>query len=232
MKCRKLIIAIDGPAGAGKSTVGKLVAHRLGYDYLDTGAMYRAVTLKALRLNVPLDDETALTELAHSCNIQLQSLPSCETRVFLDGEDVSEHIRTPEVSRAVSIVSAVSGVRRALQAKQRAMGRSGGIVAEGRDIQTVVFPDADLKIFLTATVEERARRRWVELRTKGYDVHLDEVLSDTMRRDEIDSLRYDSPLAKAPDAIEIDTTNMSIEEVVECITQLATQHALDLSTQL
>lgn len=220
-----LVIAIDGPVGAGKSTVAKLVARKLGYLYVDTGAMYRAVALKALRLGMDINDPIVMAMLAEATDIQLQQQNDGSVRVFLDGEDVTEAIRTPEVSEASSIVSAHEGVRKVLAERQKAMAELGGVVMEGRDIQTVIAPDAEVKIFLTASLEERARRRWLELQQKGISVSYEEVLHEVKERDERDKSRAIAPLRKAPDAVEIDTTGMTPEEVAEKIVELACKRA-------
>jgi len=220
-----LVIAIDGPVGAGKSTVAKLVARKLGYLYVDTGAMYRAVALKALRLGMDINDPIVMAMLAEATDIQLQQQNDGSVRVFLDGEDVTEAIRTPEVSEASSIVSAHEGVRKVLAERQKAMAELGGVVMEGRDIQTVIAPDAEVKIFLTASLEERARRRWLELQQKGISVSYEEVLQEVKERDERDKSRAIAPLRKAPDAVEIDTTGMTPEEVAEKIVELACKRA-------
>jgi cytidylate kinase len=220
-----LVIAIDGPVGAGKSTVSKLVARKLGYLYVDTGAMYRAVALKALRLGMDINDPIVMAMLAEATDIQLQQQGDGSVRVFLDGEDVTEAIRTPEVSEASSIVSAHEGVRKVLAERQKAMAELGGVVMEGRDIQTVIVPDAEVKIFLTASLEERAKRRWLELQQKGISVSYEEVLQEVKERDERDKTRAIAPLRKAPDAVEIDTTGMTPEEVAEKIVKLACKRA-------
>jgi cytidylate kinase len=220
-----LVIAIDGPVGAGKSTVAKLVARKLGYLYVDTGAMYRAVALKALRLGMDINDPIVMAMLAEATDIQLQQQGDGSVRVFLDGEDVTEAIRTPEVSEASSIVSAHEGVRKVLAERQKAMAELGGVVMEGRDIQTVIVPDAEVKIFLTASLEERAKRRWLELQQKGISVSYEEVLQEVKKRDERDKTRAIAPLRKAPDAVEIDTTGMTPEEVAEKIVELARKRA-------
>lgn len=220
-----LVIAIDGPVGAGKSTVAKLVARKLGYLYVDTGAMYRAVALKALRLGMDINDPIVMAMLAEATDIQLQQQGDGSVRVFLDGEDVTEAIRTPEVSEASSIVSAHEGIRKVLAERQKAMAELGGVVMEGRDIQTVIAPDAEVKIFLTASLEERAKRRWLELQQKGISVSYEEVLQEVKERDERDKTRAIAPLRKAPDAVEIDTTGMTPEEVAEKIVELARKRA-------
>ena len=220
-----LVIAIDGPVGAGKSTVAKLVAQKLGYLYVDTGAMYRAVALKALRLGMDINDPIVMAMLAEATDIQLRQQDDGSVRVFLDGEDVTEAIRTPEVSEASSIVSAHEGVRKVLAERQKAMAELGGVVMEGRDIQTVISPDAEVKIFLTASLEERAKRKWLELQQKGISVSYEEVLYEVKERDERDKSRAIAPLRKAPDAVEIDTTKMTPEEVADKIVELACKRA-------
>ncbi len=215
---RKKVVAIDGPAGAGKSTVSKIVATRLGYTYIDTGAMYRAVALKVLENKSPLTEE-AIIEAARDVEIDQQSVEGM-TKTFLDGRDVSTEIRTPEVSKIVSPVAKVGFVRERLTELQRKMATRGGVLMDGRDIGTVVLPNADVKIFLTASVGERARRRFEELKAKGFDVNLSEIEKDIATRDKIDSEREIAPLKQADDAILIDTTDKSIEEVVAAIIKL------------
>ena len=208
------VVAIDGPAGSGKSTTARLAAERLGYTYLDTGAMYRAVTLKALREGVDVRDADAVARLAAEAEIEL-TLQDGVPRVYLDGEDVSDDIRLPEVSRNIGPVADNPRVREILVARQRELGRKGGIVAEGRDIGTVVFPDAEVKFFLTASPEERARRRMKELAQKGIDHSLEQVRREIEKRDREDVSRPVGALKKAQDAIELDTTELGIEEQVE-----------------
>jgi cytidylate kinase len=213
---QRLIIAIDGPAGAGKSTAARSVARRLGYRYLDTGAMYRAVALKALREGLDLGDPDALTQAAEAATIDLQTEDDV-TQVWLDGAEVTIRIRTPEVTKAASQVSVVPGVRRALVRQQRRWGEQGGVVMEGRDIGTVVFPDADVKIFLDASPGERARRRSAELAFQGVPVSAGTVAQELAARDARDSSREASPLVRAPDAVLLETDGLSPEAVVERI---------------
>lgn len=217
-------IALDGPAGSGKSTIARAVALKFNYIYIDTGAMYRAVTLKALQQKVPIDNGEALTQLARQTLIRFKHIESdglSQLRVIMDGADVSESIRSLEVTNSVSLVSAVAGVREALVKLQRDMAQKGGVVMDGRDIGTVVLPDAKLKIFLTASVKERSKRRWLELKAKGIEVDPDELEEQISKRDEFDSNREVNPLRQADDAILIDTTALSIEEVVDRIVELA-----------
>ena len=217
---RKLIIAIDGPVGSGKSTVARLVAQRLGYVYVDTGAMYRAVALKADRRGVSLDASDDLVGLAGDTKIDLRAQDGTQ-QVLLDGEDVTAAIRSEEVSQAASKVATVPGVRHVLVTEQRRAGHKGGVVMEGRDIGTVVFPDAELKIFLTASPEVRAERRWREHQQKGDAVSLDRTLEEIRERDKRDWERASSPLLQAADAILVDSTAMGPEEVSRLIVMLA-----------
>lgn len=204
------IVAIDGPAGAGKSTVARRLAATLGYTYIDTGAMYRAVALAAARRNVPLDDAERLSALASDLRFAFAN--GERPRLLVNGEDVSGEIRTPEISRGSSLVSRWPGVRAALVRQQQRMGEAGGVVMEGRDIGTVVFPNARVKIFLTATVEERARRRCAEMEGSP---SLEEVRREVEERDRRDMEREHSPLRKADDAVEFYTDGLTIDEVVE-----------------
>jgi cytidylate kinase len=210
---RQLTIAIDGPAGAGKSTVARKVAQELGYQFLDSGAMYRCVGLLSLRQNVPLEDTSRIVALAEAAQI---SFIAGETqRVILDTEDVTDAIRTPDVSQRASQVAAISGVRSEMVKEQQKLGRDRGVVMEGRDIGTVVFPHAEVKIFLTASDDERVRRRLADLQTKGDTSMTFETLKDQMRqRDERDSTREDSPLHPAEDAVLLLTDGLSIPEVI------------------
>ncbi|MFO7917668.1 MAG: (d)CMP kinase [Anaerolineae bacterium] len=213
----KITIAIDGPAAAGKSTIGGLLAQRLGYLYFDTGVMYRAVTWAALDRGIPIGDEMAVTGLAQSLRIEVVPPTEDDGRQYTvraDGRDVTWEIRTPEVNRHVSPVSAYPGVRAALTEQQRRIGAAGGVVMVGRDIGTVVLPQAQVKIYLDATVEERARRRHLEILERGKSAGYEEVLEDLRRRDRIDSTREQAPLQAAEDAVVVDSTGKRIEEVV------------------
>lgn len=223
---KPLTIAIDGPAGAGKSTVARAVAAALGYRYIDTGAMYRSVAWKSIQCAIAPDDEAAVTALAASIDIAFEPDPAGGQRVIVDGADASAAIREPEATRLSSPISAIPGVRRELVARQREMGAAGGVVMEGRDIGTVVFPGAEVKVFLTATDEERARRRWLELTQRGETVSLDDILRRQQERDARDSSRDDSPLRPAADANVVLSDGLSFEQVVArildiCHTRLA-----------
>jgi len=214
------VIAIDGPAGSGKSTTARLLAKRLGYIYLDTGAMYRSVTLYALRKRIPLEDGAALEMAAREIRIEFASEEEKDI-VFMNGEDVSEAIRTPEVTAAVSQVSAHKGVREAMVRLQKKIGKKGNVVAEGRDTTSVVFPEADLKIYLEASIEERARRRLIDFSKLNVSSTLGGQKADLERRDAYDSGREHSPLTRTDDAVIIDTTDLSIEGQVDKIIKLA-----------
>ena len=208
---KSLIIAIDGPSGAGKGTVARAVAARLAYRHLDTGAMYRAVAWKSLREGIDLADEDRVASLAARVSFVLD-----DTRVLIDDEDVTRAIRTPEIDRAATAVARLAAVRRALVAKQRAIGAGGAIVMEGRDIGTVVFPDADVKIYLDASPEERAKRRASDpAHAASASRGLNEVATALAERDRNDSTRADSPLTRAADAVHIETTGQSVDAVVD-----------------
>ncbi len=217
---RKIAIAIDGPAASGKSTTARLVAERLGFLHLDTGAMYRAITLKALEHGVDVNDREAVERLANETRIELRSRPE-GNQVMLDGENVTSRIRMPEVTAAVSAASSYPGVRELMVREQRRMSAAGGVVLEGRDIGTVVLPDAELKIFMVANVLERARRRKRDLELSGIDADELELAQQIESRDKKDSTRLASPLKKADEAIELDTSDLTIEQQVTFIVERA-----------
>ena len=212
---KRVVVAIDGPAGAGKSTVARRLAERLGFTYIDTGAMYRAVALWAIRQGVGFADMHRLEQLAMAAEISLEP-----GRIRLNGEDVTEAIRTQEVASGASKVSAIPGVRRALVAKQRAIGERTSVVMEGRDIGTVVFPGAEVKIYLDADPEARVRRRLADLRAQGDGISETQLAAQMKERDQRDSTRRDAPLAQAPDATYLDSTPLSLEEVEEAILRI------------
>ena len=215
---KKLVVAIDGPAGAGKSTIAKLVAEQLGYAYIDTGAMYRSVTWKFLQTKEAFNEQL-ISKLAEKMVIEFR--PEAKVnRVFVDGVEVTEAIRKSEVTCNVSKVAAIGPVREAMVDQQRRMGEAGGVLMDGRDIGTVVFPNADLKIFLTATVEERARRRYKELTEKGESIDLAKLQQEIAERDKQDSEREISPLRQAEDALLLDSSDMTIAQVAEFIIKL------------
>lgn len=220
MSIRNLVIAIDGPAASGKSTTARLAAEQLGYLHVDTGAMYRAVTLKVLRAGLRPDDEEGINRLIGSTRVELRRAGE-EIRVILDGHDVTDGIRTSEVTRAVSAVSRFRRVRERMVEEQRRIGNGQGIVLEGRDIGTVVFPNADLKVFLVAGIEARAKRRQAELRAQGVETDMAQLVREIEERDRLDSTRMESPLRKAPDAVVLDTSNLTIDEQVEFVVQKA-----------
>jgi len=207
---RGLVVAIDGPSGAGKSTAGRAVAERLGYVFLDTGAMYRALALAALREGIPLDDAAAVAALAARLTLALRP----DGAVIVNGEDVTSALRTQEVGAAASRVSVHPSVRRHMVARQREMGRAGGVVMDGRDIGTAVFPDAEVKFYVDAHPRQRALRRQEELAQRGLPSDLDTIEREIRARDHADSTRAESPLTRAPDAIHLDTTELGLEEVV------------------
>lgn len=219
------VIAVDGPAGAGKSTVARLVAVALGFLYLDSGAMYRALALKALRLGIDLRDEDQLSSLLSATELQMSNeVGGGIPQVWLDGENVTELLRSPEVNASVSLVAEFSGVRQQMAERQRQIASNGGVVMDGRDIGTVVLPEADLKFYLTASLEARASRRQRDLEQLGYFVDLDQLAKEIAHRDGLDSSRTHAPLRRADDAIAIDTTGMSIEAVVAQVIQACRRH--------
>lgn len=211
---KRIIVTIDGPSGAGKSTVGKALARRLSYTYIDTGAMYRAVALKAKQGLIKTDDEVNLSILASNIQIFFRNEGE-KTSTICDGEDITEAIRSEEIGQLASEISKKRGVREALVQKQREMGRCGGVVLEGRDTGTVVFPDAEIKFYLDADPKERGRRRFKELQEKGFETDLDSIIYEVKRRDDNDMNRAISPLRKAEDSVFIDSTDKSVEEVIE-----------------
>lgn len=210
-----MIIAIDGPAGAGKSTVAKMIARKLGYLYLDTGAMYRALTLKVLRKGVDTNDTKTIIALASASAIDLINNPDGSLTITLDGEDVSLAIRKPEITKSVSDIAKIKEVRQIMLELQRELGKRGDVVLDGRDIGTVVFPNAEKKFFLDADLKERASRRHKELKGLGECIGLEAVHQDLSNRDKIDTNRQFAPLRQAEDALYIDTTMLTIDEVVE-----------------
>ena len=211
---KKLIIAIDGPSGVGKSTLSKVLSHEMGYLNLDTGAMYRTVALAASRLGIDANDYTALHQLCDDVVIEFARSKG-EERVLLNGEDVSAQIRTPEISLLTAAVAACPDVRRAMVARQRELGAGGGVVLEGRDIGTVVFPQAEVKFFLKASSQVRGQRRFLELQSKGANVDLARTIAEVEARDTADTNRTTSPLMQAADAVAIDTTDLDISQVLE-----------------
>ncbi|TCJ83655.1 UNVERIFIED_ORG: cytidylate kinase [Bacillus cereus] len=213
---KRISIAIDGPAAAGKSTVAKVVAKKLSYVYIDTGAMYRAITYAALEQKVDIENEEQLMEVVKNVNIEFQQGENTQL-VFLNGQDVSEVIRTPDVTNRVSIVAKHRLVREEMVRRQQELAEKGGVVMDGRDIGTHVLPDAEVKIFMLASVGERAERRHLENMNKGFDSNLEQLKEEIAQRDKLDSEREVSPLKKADDALELDTTSLSIEEVVQKI---------------
>jgi cytidylate kinase len=220
---KELIVAIDGPSGVGKSTLSKLLSLDLGYLNLDTGAMYRAVALASLRQGIDANDHEALKQLCADIVIEFEREEK-EERVLLNGEDVSTQIRTPEISLLTASVAACPDVRQAMVERQRVLGADGGVVLEGRDIGTVVFPNADVKFFLKASAEVRGQRRFLELQAKGVDVDLARTISEVQARDIADTSRTNSPLRQADDAIVIDTTDINITKVLERMLEVIVKH--------
>src|SRR5690554_2516041 len=220
MKKKRIRIAIDGPAGSGKSMVARRVAKALGLIYIDTGAMYRAITLKALREEIPLTAEEDLTELANQTDLFFKRMSDNTDHLFLDGMDVSEEIRLPRVNEGVSLVASIKGVRAALVERQKLLGTGGNVIMDGRDIGTRVLPDAEYKFFLTASVKVRAKRRWLELRAKKIDASLEEIEERIKTRDYLDSNRVNDPLRPSPGCIILDTTYLGIDQVVQRILEV------------
>lgn len=224
MPGKRINIAIDGHSGCGKSTTARIVAKKLGYTYIDTGAMYRAVTLYFLRNKVDLGNIGAIVAALEKVNIRFRMQPDGMTHTMLNGEDVESEIRSGQVSDMVSQVSAIPVVRRAMVAQQQEMGKDKGVVMDGRDIGSIVFPDAELKIFMTADPVVRARRRNLELKEKGLDGEEQQIMNNLLMRDRMDSTREDSPLIKSEGAVQIDTTHLSLEEQ----TNIVINEALDI----
>jgi len=222
-------IAIDGPVGAGKSTIARLVAQGLGYTYIDSGAMYRALAWAARRDGIGADDQTRVSELVEEVRIRIRPRADGLNQVIVDGDDITSEIRSPEISQLASRLSAMPTVRRRMVALQQEMARDGCVVMEGRDIQTVVLPEAEVKIFLTASAEERARRRWEELRGRGREADLQHVLADIEARDARDTTRADSPLKPAPDAVHVDTDGLTVEQVVAKVLAIVKERGLHLN---
>lgn len=216
----KLVIAIDGPSGSGKSTVGKAIAQRLGYLYIDSGAVYRAVGRKAVDTNTPLEDRAAVARLAREASIKLEGEPD-HLRVLLDDRDVSHHIRLPDASHASSVVATIHEVREAVVDKLREMASAGGVVMDGRDIGTKVFPNAEVKVFLDASLDVRARRRCEEERARSRDVTVDQIKAELEARDKRDREREATPLVKAGDAVFIDTSELPLDSVIERVLEIA-----------
>jgi len=213
---KKLIIAIDGPAGAGKSTIAKIVAEKLGYTYIDTGAMYRAITWKVMENKIGFKDKKNIIGI--TANTDMKFKRDCDKlKIFVDGRDVTEDIRSADVTKKTNIIASIQGVRDILREKQKEMGNSGGIVMEGRDIGTYVFPDAEKKFYLDAKPKERAMRRWKELQAKGKNESLSDITKAIYRRDYGDKHRGISPLKQAPDATVIDSTSLTLEQVAQKI---------------
>lgn len=218
----KIQIAIDGPAGAGKSTIAKIAAEKLGYTYIDTGAMYRALTYKALQHQIDLTNEEAVTDLLKETVIELQPSPNGQL-VFLDGENVSDAIRSNEVTSQVSTVAAHGTMREIMVERQYEMAEKGGVIMDGRDIGTAVLPKAELKVFMSATVEERARRRFEDNKQRGIASSFEALKEEIALRDQMDSERKASPLVQAEDAIYLDTTELTIDEAADAILKLASE---------
>lgn len=222
---KKLVVAIDGPAGAGKSTVARIVAQKLDYTYIDTGAMYRAVAWKTVHSSIVAQNSAAVAEIAQNMDLKLTSQAG-KTVVRVDGTDISEAIRTPAISQLVSVIAQNPAVRQAMMVLQRQMAAAGGVVMDGRDIGTHVLPDADIKIFLTASIAERAARRWKELSAKGYSIDLEQIEKDIACRDRQDCEREIAPLIQAKDAVLLDTTRLTIDDAVAFIIKICGERAL------
>ena len=223
---KRLIIAIDGPAASGKSTTARLLAQHLGYIYIDTGAMYRAVTLAILRKRTAIDDQATITKIAQKLDIQLK-MRKKKLQTFLNDEDVSDAIRTPEIDEVISLISSYKQLREIMVEKQRQIAQAGGIVMDGRDIGTVVLPNAQIKIFMNADLDSRAKRRYEELHEKGIVSSLKQIKNEIEQRDHLDSTRETSPLMPATDAHIIDTTNLTIDEQVNAVLDIIRRYNPD-----
>ncbi len=219
MNTHKIAVAVDGPAGAGKSSISKIVAKKLGYLYIDTGAMYRSVTWAVLHNHIDVNNQKAVEALLPELDLTMEaSDDSC--KVFIAGQDVTDFIRTPQVNNAVSIVASYKGVRQYLVERQRLMAEAGGVILDGRDISSVVLPNAELKIYLTASVEARAMRRYLEVKGTVNEQSLEDIKESVMQRDEMDKHRKESPLIQVEDAILVDSSEMTFDETVEHILHL------------
>lgn len=219
MNTHKIAVAVDGPAGAGKSSISKIVAKKLGYLYIDTGAMYRSVTWAVLHNHIDINDQKAVEALLPELDLTMEaSEDSC--KVFIAGRDVTDFIRTPQVNNSVSIVASYKGVRQYLVERQRLMAKAGGVILDGRDIGSVVLPNADLKIYLTASVEARAMRRYLEVQGTSNEQTLEDIKDSVMQRDDMDKNRKESPLIQVEDAVLVDSSNMTFDETVEHILYL------------
>lgn len=219
MNTHKIAVAVDGPAGAGKSSISKIVAKKLGYLYIDTGAMYRSVTWAVLHNHIDVNNQKAVEALLPELDLTMEaSDDSC--KVFIAGQDVTDYIRTPQVNNAVSIVASYKGVRQYLVERQRLMAEAGGVILDGRDIGSVVLPDAELKIYLTASVEARAMRRYLEVKGTSNEQTLEDIKDSVMQRDDMDKNRKESPLIQVEDAVLVDSSNMTFDETVEHILHL------------
>lgn len=224
MRKNGVVIAIDGPSGAGKSTLTRLLAQRLGYVHIDTGAMYRTLALAVSRSDEAVDNEAGIAEVCRTVVIEFRR-DSDSCRVMANGEDVSEAIRTPAISMLTSRIAALRSVRDILLERQHELGKDGGVILEGRDIGTVVFPDAEVKFFLSASAAERGHRRFLELQAKGCEATLEETVAEVIQRDVQDEAREIAPLRKAKDAIEVDSTGLSVTEVLDRMEQLFRERA-------
>ena len=219
MNTHKIAVAVDGPAGAGKSSISKIVAKKLGYLYIDTGAMYRSVTWAVLHNHIDVNNQTAVEALLPELDLTMEpSVDSC--KVFIAGEDITDYIRTPQVNNAVSIVASYKGVRQYLVERQRLMAEAGGVILDGRDIGSVVLPNAELKIYLTASVEARAMRRYLEVKGTVNEQTLEDIKDSVMQRDDMDKNRKESPLIQVEDAVLVDSSEMTFDETVEHILHL------------